>query len=197
MRKILLVLAIAILALAIAPSASAWYSATHTWICDQAGFSSQDCNQADDDAYQSKHPELKNSRHFCINNTDDCAARTIAKKWFAINSNVSLHLWADSMTPVHWKRFDNIDCHDVFEDCVETNIRLGNTEWTCELECVVPATGQRIINKADHNYMVEVADYVRGQYNHEKKKHMIISWALFALLLIGLAYIIRSARSSH
>ena len=195
MKRLLKILMGLMILSLVARSGNAWLPGTHTWICNQAGLSQYDCNQADDAAYQEKNIEIKGVKpHLCINDSDSCLARTLANKWYSLNTNVSLNLWADSMSPVRHQRFDNLDCVDVFEDCVDTNLRFGNTEWTCELECAVinPPTEEKIVNKADYSYMIKIAEYVKKQYNLQKLKHNVIKFGILALSIFGLVYMARS-----
>lgn len=163
--------------------ASAWYDYTHQWICDQAGLSKYNCSIADNPSFQAKHPGTANKYHLCADDNPNCRARLAADKFFLTNPEVSLHLWADSKTPVHWHSFGSEGCHSEFEDCVDTNLRFGNTDWECSLECTDLVSRQKYKNEADYDYMLSVVDYVKEQYSMHRKKELLYKSAFAAFLV--------------
>ncbi len=166
---------------------SAWSDYTHQWICDEAGLSQYDCAIADDLSYQKKI-NVSNNGHLCVNDTIDCRARVLAKRFFFTRPELSLHLWADSRTPVHWHNFGFEGCHREFEDCVNSNLRFGNTDWKCSIECTDLTTRQKFVNSADHQYMLSVVNYVKEQYDINKRREMAYKIAIAAISVLAVLY---------
>ena len=167
--------------------ASAWLDYTHQWICDQAGLSQYNCSIADDVAFQKKHPGSANRYHLCINNTADCTARKQAEEFFIPNPEISLHMWADSMAQVHWHNFGFEGCHQEFEDCVNSNLKFGNTNWQCSIDCTDLLLKEKFSNHADYNYMLSVVDYVKRQYAANQKKEV---WYKAIVAVISIASVL-------
>ena len=183
-------LAYLLMVLISASLANAWLDDTHKWICSQAGLSQYDCTIADNIEYQKEHNGTTSKYHLCINDTDSCAARTWAKKLFAANPEAAIHLWSDSKAPSHWHNFGSEGCHLDFEDCVNSNLRFGNTNWSCSFECTDLLERQKYKVSADYKYMLEVVDYTKQQFDASKNKRIVAYCAaIFAILLLAAIFI--------
>ena len=176
--------------------ASAWSGYTHQWICDKAGLSQYNCSIADDSSYQKK-VQVSNNGHLCLNNSDGCRARVLAEKFFFSHPELSLHLWADSMTSVHWYNFGFEGCHAEFEDCVNSNLKFGNTNWECSIECADLVTRQKHTNYADYPYMLSVVDYVKGKYQENKRRELRYKVAIAAVSILAVLMAAFYRRKSH
>jgi len=193
-------------------SAYAWTSYTHDWICDKAGLSDVDCAAADTPALQSKYKDANFRNHHCTNNGSDCSARKIADKYLVYSypeaREISAHLYADSMVPVHWYSTDYDTCHKIFEDTVEEKLRnadyqryilLGKeydfSAWNITMYC--PAKfgkeNRTVELYASNDYMDSVADYVAEKMHVESTPSVrtgMKTYNLTPILIIVLVFLI-------
>jgi hypothetical protein len=197
------ILILTILTLVCSQFGLAWTSYTHKYICDNAGLSDLDCASADKPKIQSQHPDISFRNHHCANNDYLCSARTVAAKYVSINTTESrgfaAHLYADSMTPVHWYSLDYDTCHKIFEDKIEEKLRnsenskyklLGSeydfSSWNITITC--PMKDGREVNiefdNVDMNTVIKyVADQMHSSYNRDEVKEYNLN-PLFYLILV-------------
>ncbi|MGV8172413.1 MAG: hypothetical protein ACP5OA_07005 [Candidatus Woesearchaeota archaeon] len=209
-------------------SVYAWSSYTHNWICDRAGLTENilgiDCANADYDEMKSRYKDLASVHHHCTNNGSDCAARVYADKQAMYSypeaAGFAAHLYADSMTPVHWYSTDYKTCHKIFEDKVEEKLR--NTEhkkyivfgkeydfsaWNITMYC--PAKfgkeNRTVELYASNYYMDSVADYVAEKMHSEtapKESRVydmtpILMLILILILLVFILFIYYGMKNSR
>ncbi len=175
MRKILLIF----MFLITINSVSSWSSYTHNWICDRAALPDADCANADYDEIQSRYKDTVSVHHHCTNNASDCAAREYAEKQIMYSypeaRGFAAHLYADSMTPVHWYSTDYKTCHKIFEDAVEEKLRDAEytkyilfgkeydfSAWNISMQCNAKygKVNKTVELYADNLYMDSVVQYV-------------------------------------
>lgn len=181
MKRILFLLLFSILIL-INPVYS-WSSYTHNWICEKAGLTEAmpgiDCANADYDEMQSRYKDMASVHHHCTLNSSNCSARIYADKQVMYSypqaAGFAAHLYADSMTPVHWYSTDYYTCHKIFEDKVEEKLRNSEdagyslfgkiydfSAWNVSMQCNAKfgKLNKTVELYADNIYMDSVAGYV-------------------------------------
>jgi hypothetical protein len=187
---------------------TAWTSYTHNWICDRAGLTDIDCAAPDTPALQAKYTDASFRNHHCTNNESDCSARKIADRYIMFSyleaREISAHLYADSLVPVHWYSTDYDTCHKIFEDKVEEKLKEAGTvrytlfrstkdlsAWNITMHCQAKfgKENRTVDLYADNNYMNSAAMYVADKMNVTPTTETVKEYDLTPVVYLALAFL--------
>jgi len=209
MRKIIFILLFLSIFILSVNYASAWTSYTHKWICDRAGLTDIDCAAPDTPALQAKYTDASFRNHHCADNSSDCSARKIADKYVMFSyleaREISAHLYADSLVPVHWYSTDYDTCHKIFEDKVQEKLKESDnvrytlfksttdlSAWNITMQCQAKfgKENRTVELYADNLYMDSVAMYVAQKMNVTPTTKVIKEYDLTPIAYLALAFLI-------